>query len=286
MILLLQPHGARPQSLLLYVDSMEMRIQLREGAVQVPQRRLPCFRDLHPRWDGGDATLLDLSMPFEGDGAVTTVAALMGTSTVAEMEVGTAWHGNGGGDGRGAVGSPPQPWKPSRQPQVPPLEPLIAGGAVRRIVLPRAAAKAHEAGQSATAAGMRPRLISGKELAMLSETTWYMTQEEAAKHVEDVLAALRPSKPTKCERSAQWRAGGEQWRADGHPQWRAGGRAEKTPASQWIRFIWKSHHAEIGEPVQIVGVSKSGKTLRTAHGGSCLLTDVGRVWEYCDPPAS
>ena len=168
----------------------------------------------------------------------------------------------------------------------------MKGGAVRGIVVPRAAAKAEEASHVAAATGTSVRLIPAKQLDAISETTGYMTQEEAARHVQEVLASHVPKAyKSREEREREKRAREKQAVLE---RKQAGRHAAKDLQAQGdalaaaasgrpltVRFLRKSLHAEIGEPVQVVGVSKSGKALRTASGGACALAEEGSVWEYC-----
>lgn len=186
-----------------------------------------------------------------------------------------------GGTSTNGVDSPPQPWKPSRPPQAASQEPRMAGGAVQGIVVPRArAAKAKEADQAA-ATGRSSRVISEKDLAMISQTTDYMTQEEAARYVEEVLAMHTPQSPYK---TREERARDKQERTRDKQKLKA----QASTGALWVRFIKKSPYAvvKIGDRVQIVGMSKSGKALCIANGGTCALNEMSIVWEYCEPPVS
>lgn len=162
---------------------------------------------------------------------------------------------------------------------------------MRSIVVPRAAAKADEASRLVKAAGTSSRLLSKKQLGVINESTGYMTQEEATEHVEQVLARHSPK---ECEsRAERAREADQNWAAQLLAKRATEPAAPPPPPvhelpswvrQRWVRFLRTSPHSEIGEPVEIVGLSKSGKALRTAHGGACPLVDEGRVWEYCEPP--
>ena len=87
---------------------------------------------------------------------------------------------------------------------------------------------------------------------MISETTGYMTQEEAAMHVEKILAmrTLEPYK-TREERAREKQELKAQRRAEGEAEKQKLSKAAQRPtvvdASQWVRFLRKSIHAEIGD---------------------------------------
>ena len=70
-------------------------------------------------------------------------------------------------------------------------------------------------------------------------------------------------------------------RAEARNAARARIQQEASTGHTHVHFL--GQHAR--PPVRVVGVSKSG-SLQTASGGSCALSDEGRAWVFCVPPAA
>lgn len=142
----------------------------------------------------------------------------------------------------------------------------------------------------APAIGRSARVLSGKQLDTIAGMTEYMTQEEAAKHAEEVLAQAPAAKFVSREERERKKLELAREKAAAKSEFAA----KALEPNRWVRFLRTPARpidppyvtTEVGVPVQIVGLSKRRTAAITADGSRCPQEDEGTLWVFCKQPSA